>query len=334
MNAKIHIQGNPNDLGSEVPRGFLSAFGADGTLSNETASGRLPLADWLTSPRVQPLLARVIVNRIWQHHFGAGLVRTPNDFGTRGERPTHPELLDYLAQGLIHHQWSIKWLHRRILDSQAYRQGGDSRLDSATRQQSIEIDPNNLFLWKFPRRRLSAEELRDTILLFSGQLDRTPGEGHAFPPEHEWKFGQHTPYIGSLKSKRRSVYLMRQRVKRHPFLATFDAADPNVATGQRVESTTALQALWLMNNPDFHALATASAQRLLSTTRQLSEVVQHAHIALTSHPADEADLQAAMAYIRQCALRDRSADPGSEQERAVASYVRVLMSSNLVLYVE
>ncbi|HAA67878.1 MAG TPA: hypothetical protein DCE55_01945, partial [Planctomycetaceae bacterium] len=100
----------------------------------------------------------------------------------------------------------------------------------------------------------------------------------------EWKFGQHTPYIGTLKSKRRSVYLMRQRVKRHPFLATFDAADPNVATGQRVESTTALQALWLMNNPDFHALATASAQRLLSTTRQLSDVVQHAHIALTSHP--------------------------------------------------
>ena len=127
---------------------------------------------------------------------------------------------------------------------------------------------------------------------------------------------------------------MRQRVKRHPFLATFDAADPNVATGQRVESTTALQALWLMNNPDFHALAAASAQRLLSTTRQLAEVVQHAHIALTSHPADEADLQAAIAYIRQCALRDRSADPGSEQERAVASYVRVLMSSNLVLYVE
>ena len=334
VNAKIHIQGNPNDLGSEVPRGFLSAFGADGTLSNETASGRLPLADWLTSPRVQPLLARVIVNRIWQHHFGAGLVRTPNDFGTRGERPTHPELLDHLAQGLIHHQWSIKWLHRRILDSQAYRQGGDSRLDSETRQQSIEIDPNNLFLWKFPRRRLSAEELRDTILLFSGQLDRTPGEGHAFPPEHEWKFGQHTPYIGSLKRKRRSVYLMRQRVKRHPFLATFDAADPNVATGQRVESTTALQALWLMNNPDFHALAAASAQRLLSTTRQLAEVVQHAHIAMTSHPADEADLQAAIAYIRQCAVRDRGADSGRQQERAVASYVRVLMSSNVVLYVE
>ncbi len=334
VNAKIHIQGNPNDLGAEVPRGFLSAFGAGGTLSNATDSGRLPLADWLTSPRVQPLLARVIVNRIWQHHFGAGLVRTPNDFGTRGERPTHPKLLDYLAHGLIHHQWSIKWLHRRILASQAYRQDGDSRLDSETRQQSVEIDPNNLFLWKFPRRRLSAEELRDTILLFSGQLDRTPGQGHAFPPEYEWKFGQHTPYIGTLKSKRRSVYLMRQRVKRHPFLATFDAADPNVATGQRVESTTALQALWLMNNPDFHALATASAQRLLSTTRQLSDVVQRAHIALTSHPADEADLQAAIAYIRQCAVRDRGADSGRQQERAVASYVRVLMSSNVVLYVE
>ena len=335
VNAKVHIQGNPNDLGAEVPQGFLSAFGAGGTLSNELTSGRLPLANWLTSPRVRPLLARVIVNRIWQHHFGTGLVRTPNNFGARGERPTHPELLDYLAHGLIHHQWSIKWLHRRILDSRAYRQGGDSQLDSRTQDRAAEIDPNNLFLWKFPRRRLSAEELRDTILLFSGQLDRTAGKGHAFPPEHEWKFGQHTPYIGSLKSKRRSVYLMRQRVKRHPFLSTFDAADPNVATGQRAESTTALQALWLMNNPVFHALATASARRLLSTARHLSEdVVQRAHTALTSHPADKADLQAAMAYIRQCVLRDGGADEGRKLERAVASYVRVLMSSNLVLYVE
>ena len=334
VNAKIHIQGNPNDLGAEVPRGFLSAFGADPALSGETASGRLPLADWLTSPRVQPLLARVIVNRIWQHHFGAGLVRTPNDFGTRGERPTHPDLLDYLARGLIDHQWSIKWLHRQILESQAYQQAGDSRLNSETRDQAAEIDPNNRFLWKFPRRRLSAEELRDTILLFSGQLDRTPGQGHAFPPEHEWKFGQHTPYIGSLKSHHRSVYLMRQRVKRHPFLATFDAADPNVATGQRAESTTALQALWLMNNPDFHALAEASAQRLLSATRHLPEVVQRAHVALTGHPPDKAELQAAVAYIHQCELRDRTTASGGQQVQALASYVRVLMSSNVVLYVE
>ena len=334
VNAKIHIQGNPNDLGAEVPRGFLSAFGADPVLSGEPASGRLPLANWLTSPRVQPLLARVIVNRIWQHHFGAGLVRTPNDFGTRGERPTHPDLLDYLARGLIDHQWSIKWLHRQILESQAYQQAGDSRLNSEIRDQAAEIDPNNRFLWKFPRRRLSGEELRDTILLFSGQLDRTPGQGHAFPPEHEWKFGQHTPYIGSLKSNHRSVYLMRQRVKRHPFLATFDAADPNVATGQRAESTTALQALWLMNNPDFHALAEASARRLLSATRHLPEVVQRAHVALTGHPPDKAELQAAVAYIRQCALRDRTTASGGQQERALASYVRVLMSSNVVLYVE
>ena len=334
VNAKVHIQGNPNDLGVEVPRGFLSVFGAERVVAGEAASGRLPLANWLTSPRVQPRLARVIVNRIWQHHFGAGLVRTPNDFGTRGERPTHPELLDYLADGLISHDWSIKWLHRQILGTQAYRQAGDSQLASEMREQATQIDPDNVYLWKFPRRRLSAEELRDAILFLSGTLDRTPGEGHAFPPEPEWKFGQHTPYIGSLKSRHRSVYLMRQRVKRHPFLATFDAADPNVATGQRAESTTALQALWLMNNPDFHTLAGVSARRLLSTTRKLHEVVQQAHVSLTGHSPDGAEMQSAIDYIRECERRDLKAPLSGQRARAVASYLRVLMSSNIFLYVE
>ena len=243
-------------------------------------------------------------------------------------------MLDYLADRLIVHDWSLKWLQRQVLTSAAYCQAGDWRLDPSRRERSTKIDPDNALLWKFPRRRVSAEELRDTILLLSGELDRAAGRGHAFPPEHEWKFGQHTPYIGSLKSRHRSVYLMRQRVKRHPFLATFDAADPNVTTGQRGESTTALQALWLMNNPDFHVLAEASARRLLARNDGLHGVLKSAHLQLTGHPPGEVKLQWGMDYLREAGIVQDRLPVGDSGVAAVASYLRVLMSSNMFLYVD
>ena len=332
VNARVQIQGDPHNLGPEVQRGFLGVLGGRRAVADGKGSGRLQLADWLTSPRVESLLARVIVNRIWQYHFGVGLVQTPNDFGTRGARPTHPRLLDHLAARFISHDWSIKWLHRRMLQSRAYRQSGDGQLTRATLKRCARIDPQNTLLWKFPRRRLAAEELRDTMLLVSGELDRAPGRGHAFPPEHEWKFGQHTPYIGALKSRHRSVYLMRQRLKRHPFLVTFDAADPNVATGQRSESTTALQALWLMNNADFHARAQITARRLLRLGGGVDEAVCQAHVWLTGQLPSEDERQMAATYIRNLAVRE--ANVSLRQVKGLASYVRVLMSSNAFLYVD
>ena len=140
--------------------------------ADETGSGRRELADWITVD-CRDLMARVIVNRVWQHHFGRGLVDTPNDFGRRGRPPTHPELLDYLAQRLMASRWSLKTLHREILLSQAYRRSTAARIEDAA------ADPENVWYARFSRRPLSAEELRDTLLQLGGELDLAPGGEHS-----------------------------------------------------------------------------------------------------------------------------------------------------------
>jgi mono/diheme cytochrome c family protein len=161
-NAKVHLRGDPKRLGEEVPRHFPAILGAQ-TLADDTKSnsGRLQLAEWITSPQ-NPLTARVIVNRIWQQHFGKGIVETPNDFGKQGKPPTHPELLDYLASRLMQNGWSIKSLHKLILMSHTWQ------LASSDVPASAKIDPNNELFWRFTRRRLDAESLRDSLLFVSG----------------------------------------------------------------------------------------------------------------------------------------------------------------------
>ena len=204
--ARIQIKGDPAKLGPAVPRGFLTVLGGQRLPSDETGSGRRALAGWLTDPS-NPLTARVLVNRVWQHHFGHGLVRTPNDFGTRGEPPTHPELLDALALRFVDAGWSIKKLHREILLSATYRMG------SVEDAESSRKDPENRFLWTFNRRRLDAEEIRDAVLAVSGALDRSPGGTHPFPSEWTWRYTQHKPFVDDYPSLRRSIYLMQQRIR-------------------------------------------------------------------------------------------------------------------------
>ena len=325
VNAKIHDKGNPLLLGEEVPRRFLTVFGAEPVRHPMQSSGRADLADWLTSPSIRPLTARVLANRVWQHHFGRGIVRTENNFGTTGLSPTHPELLDFLASQLIDGGWSIKFLHRLILLSRTYQQA--SHLPHSTESQARfhEIDPDNEWLWRFDRRRLSAEEIRDSILGFSGQLDPARGQGHAFPPEYEWKFGQHTPYMADLSTRHRSVYAMRQRLRKDPFLAVFDAADPNVATGKRSESTTPLQALWLMNNRELHDLCRKFADRLLAMETDDAQRLQTAHLWTLGRRPETGELETALGYCRQYA---------GDRRDAWASYLRVLLSSNEFLYVD
>ena len=337
-NAQVHLQGDPLDLGDEVPRGFLSVFGDDQVTTDEAGSGRLQLSAWLFSPAVRPLTARVIVNRVWQHHFGKGIVQTPNDFGTQGRPPTHPELLDFLAGELIANDWSLKKLHRLILLSHVYRQATDKATAIPTDQvqRFDQIDPANDWLWKFTRRPLSAEELRDTVLLVSGKLNLNQPAGHDFPPEHEWKFGQHTPYMSHQQTRDRSVYLLRQRLKRNQFLEIFDAADPNVTTERRPQSTTSKQALWLMNNPVFHQHAEAFAERLLSAPGDDRDRFTLAHRLLFGRRPTRDELSASHVYIGQYAIAESSASRSQDMRRleAWASYVRVLMSSNEFLYVE
>jgi hypothetical protein len=198
------------------------------------------------------------VNRIWLHHFGQGLVRTPNDFGARGQPPTHPELLDYLAARFIAGGWSIKTMHKQLVLSRVYQ------MSTADNAATALTDPDNRWWWKFNRRRLDAEEIRDAMLAVSGGLDRTPGGAHPFKPAWEWRYTQHNPFVDDFPSSRRSVYLLNQRIRLHPVLSLFDGADPNVATGQRPLSTTAIQALFMMNDALAHQQAERFADRLLA----------------------------------------------------------------------
>jgi hypothetical protein len=181
------------------------------------------------------------------------LVPTPNDFGRQGQPPTHPELLDHLARHLIASGWSIKALHRYLMLSRTYQLTSLGDLPAAKKDRDID----NSLLWKFRRQRLDAEAIRDAMLALSGQLDRTMGGAHPFPPPHTWDFTQHKPFRAVYDSTHRSVYLMTQRIQRHPYLAIFDGPDTGASTAQRITSTTPLQALYLLNDAFVHAQAKA-----------------------------------------------------------------------------
>ncbi len=328
-NAHVHVKGDPEKLGPEVPRRFLEVLGGQEVPRDETGSGRRQLADWLADSK-NPLTARVLVNRVWLHHFGRGLVGTPNDFGARGKPPTHPELLDWLAARFVADGWSVKALHRRILLSAAYSTGSsdDARLAAA--------DPDNELYGRFPHRRLDAEEIRDAMLAVSGGLDRTPGGPHPFPPEAEWRFTQHKPFYAVYDTDRRSVYLMQQRLKRHPYLEAFDGADPNATTAQRGVSTTPVQALFLMNNPFVHAQAARFADRVVAADGGTGERIDLAYRLAFARPPLREEFEAGQDYLRRCEEKLAEASIPTEQraKAAWASYLRVLYSSNEFVFVD
>ncbi|HND56691.1 MAG TPA: DUF1553 domain-containing protein, partial [Pirellulaceae bacterium] len=247
--AAIQLRGDPARLGDVVSRRFPLVLGGHELPANGDESGRRQLAEWILAPD-NPLTARVIANRLWQHHFGRGLVPTPNDFGRQGKPPTHPELLDFLATRFRAKGWSIKSFHRLVMLSRTYRQSG------ARPPESIRLDPTNELLSGFPRRRLDAESIRDSLLAVAGNLDLSPAGAHPFPPHDKWDFTQHKPFKAVYESDRRSVFLMTQRIQRHPYLALFDGADPSTSTGARLTSTTPLQALFLLNDPLLHRQTT------------------------------------------------------------------------------
>jgi len=227
-NAQVLVRGDPKTRGDEVPRRFLQVLGGQELPRDCRASGRLQLAEWIADPK-NPLTARVMVNRIWQYHFGKGIVATPSNFGRRGQPPTHPELLDYLATRFMESGWSIKAMHRLIMLSRTYQLASDGPAENA------RLDPANDLLWKFDRRRLDAESVRDSVLMVSGDLDLRVGAVHPFPHPMSWTFTQHKPFSAEYDTNKRSVYLMVQRSQRHPYLSIFDGADPNVSTAERTD---------------------------------------------------------------------------------------------------
>jgi len=329
--ARIHARGNPKEPGETVPRRFLEILGGD-PLRQPGQSGRRELAEWLTRPE-NPLTARVMVNRIWLHHFGRGIVSSPNNFGFSGASPTHPQLLDYLARRFIDSGWSIKSIHRLLMLTRVYQ------LSSADHDANAEVDPNNRFLWRYQRRRLTAEEIRDAMLAISGELDRSRGQAHPFPPKSSWKFSQHTPFRPDHEdyaTPRRSVYLLVQRNRRNPFLELFDGADPRVTTPQRTSSTTPAQALYLMNHPFLQQRADALADRLFAEQPAERQRISHLYnLALCRQP-DAEEIAAAEAFLGEYAARLlQRGMPADEVDRpSWSGLARVLLRSNEFLYVD
>jgi hypothetical protein len=263
--AYTHVlaRGDPLQPGELVaPRGLTAVRGpaADFGLAPGAPEGerRLRLAAWVTDPR-NPLTPRVIVNRLWHYHFGAGIVETPSDFGFNGGRPSHPELLDWLAAELMAQRWSLKALHRQIVLSATYRQ--ESRTNSA----GVALDAGNRLLWRMNPRRLEAEAVRDAVLAVAGELNRSMGApGYrdvAFEPSGDNMIYPFREQVGPA-FQRRTVYRTWVRLGPNPLLDALDCADPTVATPRRSVTTTPLQALALWNNPFMTRAATANACRL------------------------------------------------------------------------
>lgn len=329
--AQIHRRGEPTDLGDSVPRKFLDILGGQRLPEDATdESGRRQLAGWIADPK-NPLTARVMVNRIWQYHFGIGLVKTPSDFGTRGEPPTHPELLDWLASRFVDSGWSIKQMHRLIMQSRSYQ------LASVDDDDHLAVDPNNDWHWKFTRRRLDAESLRDAMLAISGNLDASMmREPHPFPPVDKWEFTQHHPFKDDYPSNHRSVYLMTRRLTAKPYFMTFDGPDRNATTPLRNESVTASQALYLLNDEFMHEQASGFAERLLEQRSNDSDRIEFAFQLTIGRPPISEERELALRLIddvRQIA-RESESDERAADRVAWESFTRTLFRTNELLYID
>ncbi|MCB1211477.1 MAG: DUF1553 domain-containing protein [Verrucomicrobiales bacterium] len=294
-------RGNPNDLGDTVPRRFLSAFPSKTGLPRKfnNGSGRLELAQAIVEDAA-PLTARVIVNRVWKHHFGRGLVDTPSEFGNLGEAPTHPELLDDLAGRFMEHGWSLKWLHREILNSATWQQ-------SSVAAESEKHDPENKLYSRMLRRRLDWEAWRDAIYTATGQIDL--------------KMGGPASSISDAKNLRRSLYGASDRQDMDPMLRIHDVPDPGAHNPWRTETITPLQGLFALNAPFMQQQADAMAQRLSGA---LDEKVLSAYALLFQRlPRGEE-----MAMAREFFV-------GREEDLAAWSqYAQALMATNEFLFID
>jgi Protein of unknown function (DUF1549)/Protein of unknown function (DUF1553)/Planctomycete cytochrome C len=292
---------------------FTSVEAAPAAKRPSSKPARIALADWMTDTRhgAGHLLARVIVNRLWQHHFGRGIVTTASDFGTRGERPSHPQLLDWLAGELIRNGWKLKPIHRLIMTSSVYMQAGKSL------RAAVKADPENLLLWRREPRRQEGEIIRDSLLAVSGTLDGK-------------MFGKGTL---NQRAPRRSVYLTVKRSQRIPFLQLFDAPDTMQGVGNREESTVAPQALALLNSPFVRDLAGKFAKRARPDRKTpLSESVDRAYRRALSRSPSADETKDMLAFIqRQTASRGKAANAA---DLAFRDFCHLLLCTNEFIYVD
>jgi len=348
------VRGDMNSPGSPMNPGFVTVI-TEGNPSTaippangHTSGRRRALAEWIGSAN-NPLTARVMVNRIWHHHFGRGLVATLNNFGKMGEMPTHPELLDWLASEFVAQRWSIKQMHRLIMTSNAYRMSSQFENDA-----NQKTDPNNRLLWKFPIQRLDAEALRDSILAVSGRLNREVGGPPIFPKVDPavlssmrhgvWKIEEEES-----KVQRRSVYVYRKRGMPFPLFDVFDLPDQNVTCDRRYVSTVPTQALTLLNNEFVLKQADALAVRVASEAgTERSAQLARAYLIVLGRPPTEEEKHLNLEFLnRQCQYHeDRLAKatnekskifhgPGTGQSElaALADLAHVLLNLNEFVYV-
>ena len=329
QNLRIHLRGSHTTLGVEVPRRMphVFAMGDESPIADET-SGRLKLAEWLTRAS-HPLTARVLVNRVWQTHFGEGLVRSPDNFGRLGEKPTHPELLDWLAIKFVDDGWSIKSLHRLILNSAVWQQ--TTEFDQA----AAAIDPENRMLWRMNRRRLEAEAIRDSLLAIGGNLDTTMGGTLLPTANRNYVTSTANINVDIYEAPRRTIYLPVVRSALNDYLTAFDFGDPSAMSGQRDRTTVAPQSLFLMNSKLVASQSKNLATSLMDSIATDAGRVTEAFERFYSRPPTHSEVESSLGFIAsyEDTLRSRGAAAEQIRPQAWQAFCRALMATNEFLYV-
>ena len=328
---RIHIRGNHITQGTVIPRRMLRIMaGENQTPVDKKNSGRLQLAQWLSHPN-HPMTPRVIVNRIWQWHFGAGLVRSPDNFGSLGDRPTHPLLLDWLASRFVRSGWSIKQLHRTLMLSSAYQ------MSTVSNEFAMSIDPDNKQWWRMNRRRLEAEAVRDSILAVCGSLNQTMG-GSLLPTANR-AYVTSTANVNPVvyEPLRRAVYLPVVRSALYDVFQAFDFAEPSVINGKRSSTTVASQALFMMNSKLVAQQTRRLAEELVGNEEldDLSRLGALFTRAVGRHPSPS-ESERMLKYAQQYVSIATNNGKTLQESRILAwqSICRAVLASNEFLYVE
>jgi hypothetical protein len=317
-----------------LPSALCGSGGVDGLQTVDPGRRRSFLARWLTSPE-NPLTARVLVNRVWAWHFGRGIVATPGDFGAQGEPPSHPELLDWLAADLVAHGWSLKRLHRLILTSSTYR------ISSVAAGAGHDVDPDNVLLWRFPRRRLEGEAIRDAILACSGRLNPRLGGPPVVPPltkeeltglfdaQDKWHVTKNAQ-----EHSRRSVYLLSRRTFVYPLFAAFDPPEVMTSCARRMGTILPVQALTLLNSPLVRQQSAAFAERLLRECGARPEsIVARAWLLAFGRGATGAEAKHLQAFFTQATAADQSRGT-ADLQAAVEEMCLALFNANEFVYID
>ncbi len=330
MDLKVHVRGSHLSLGNQVARGFPKVLSPTNAPSLEgKQSGRLQLAQWITRPD-HPLTARVMVNRLWRWHLGRGIVGTTDNFGALGERPTHPELLDWLARRFVASGWSIKAMHRLIMLSATYQ------MSSAHDPAAARVDPENTLCWRANIRRLEAESLRDAVLAVSGSLDPQMGGSLVHVKNREFFFDHTSKDTTKYDSPRRSIYLPVVRNHMYDVFDLFDYTDATVPSGDRATSTVAPQALFAMNSE----LMTSAGERLaesLLERRDLDDAarVRQLYAKAYGRPATAVEERRAAAFVYRAeqSLERQVADAAARRQRAWSLLCQTILAANEFVYV-